>query len=171
MRRLRTLMIMLVLLAYTGLALAAGPTDKAPSPPRSTADVVVAKVLPAKLTAKAGEQVSFKVDLAIADTWHLYDHRYVGDEESFFIGVDLMPGEDANLAGFQTTFPDGDEGEFMGEKVHMLHHHAAIDVTVTLPADATGQVTVPLVLTAQACDDSICLQPSDVPVVATITVE
>jgi hypothetical protein len=170
MRRFRILMIMLVLLAFAGLALA-GPADKAPSPPRSTADVVVAKVLPAKLTGKAGEQVSFKVDLAIADTWHLYDHRYVGDEESFFIGVDLMPGEDANLAGFQTTFPDGDEGEFMGEKVHMLHHHAAIDVTITLPADATGQVTVPLVLTAQACDDSICLQPSDVPVTATITVE
>lgn len=170
MRRFRTLMIMLVLLAYAGLALA-GPADKAPSPPRSTADVVTAKVLPAKLTGKAGEQVSFKIDLAIADTWHLYDHRYVGDEESFFIGVDLMPGEDANLAGFQAAFPDGAEGEFMGEKVHMLHHHAAIDVTITLPGDATGEVAVPLVLTAQACDDSICLQPSDVPVVATITVE
>ena len=110
-------------------------------------------------------------ELDIADTWHLYDHAYAEDPESFFIGVDLMPGEGANLAGFQAKFPKGEEGEFMGEKVVMLHHHADIEVTIKLPADASGTVELPFVLSAQACDDKICLQPSDVAVVANITVE
>ena len=170
MRRFRTLMILIVLLASASLALA-GPGLEKSAQPRSTADVVTAKVLPAGLTGTAGGTVSFEVDLAIAETWHLYDHSYAEDPESFFIGVDLMPAEGADLAGFQVTFPDGEEGEFMGEKVKMLHHHAAIDVTITLPGDASGEVEVPFTLTAQACDDKICLQPSDVPVTAHITVE
>ncbi len=134
MRRFRTLMILLVLLSVSSLSVAGdATTGKTAAQPRSTADVITAKVLPAKLTAKAGAQVSFKVDLAIADTWHLYDHRYTEDDESFFIGVDLMPGEDANLAGFQTSFPEGEKGEFIGETVFMLHHHAVIDVSITCP--------------------------------------
>jgi hypothetical protein len=171
MRRFRVLMIAIVLLTIAGLALAGPGETKQVAQPRSTADVVEAKIVPAELTAEAGGEVSFQVDLAIAETWHLYDHSYAEDPESFFIGVDLAPGEGANLAGFQATFPEGEEGEFMGEKVVMLHHHAAIDVTVKLPADASGEVALPLVVTAQACDDKICLQPSDVPVVARITVE
>ena len=34
-----------------------------------------------------------------------------------------------------------------------------------------GEVRIPFVLTAQACDDKICLQPSEIAVVARITVE
>ncbi|MEZ4387269.1 MAG: protein-disulfide reductase DsbD family protein [Candidatus Krumholzibacteriia bacterium] len=172
MRNVRALMILLALLAVSSLSVAADPTTgKAVAQPRSTADVVTVKVLPAKLAAKAGAEVSFQIDLAIADTWHLYDHRYAEDAESFFIGVDLMPGEEADLAGFRASFPAGKEGEFIGEKVYMLHHQAAIDVTVTLPADAQGEVTVPFVLSAQACDNSICLQPSDIPVLVHVAVE
>ena len=61
--------------------------------------------------------------------------------------------------------------EFMGEKVVMLHHTADIEVTVKLPDSASGEVRIPLILTAQACDDKICLQPSDIAVVANVTVE
>jgi hypothetical protein len=171
MRRFRVLMIAIVLLAATSLALA-GPTATDQSKrPRSTADVVSVRVAPAELTAEPGGEVSFKVEMDIADTWHLYDHSYAEDPESFFIGVDLMPGEGANLAGFQATFPRGEEGEFMGEKVVMLHHHAVIEVSVKLPHDTSGEISIPFVLSTQACDDKICLQPSDVPVTAHVTVE
>lgn len=170
MRQFRTLMILIVLLSMAGLVLA-GPVAEKAARPRSTADVVTAKVLPAKLTAKAGEEIAFQVHLDIADTWHLYDHQYALDAESFFIGVDLVPGEEANLAGFGAVFPAGEAGEFMGDKVVMLHHEAVIEVTVTLPSDASGTARIPFVLTAQACDDKICLQPSEIPVVASVTVE
>lgn len=170
MRQFRTLLVVIGLLCLAAFAMA-GPDAKPAAQPRATEDVITAKVLPAKITAKAGAEVSFKVDLHIADTWHLYDHSYVNDPESFFIGVDLLPGEGASLAGFKAKFPAGEEGEFMEEKVVMLHHHAEIEVTVKLPADASGDIALPLVLSAQACDDKICLQPSDVPVTAHITVE
>jgi len=170
MRRFRNLLIVVALLSLAGLALA-GPAAEQVARPRATEDVIDAKILPAKLTAAAGAEVTFKVDMAIADTWHLYDHSYVDDPESFFIGVDLMPDEGANLAGFEAVFPKGDEGEFMGEKVVMLHHHATIDVTIKLPADASGEIAIPFLISAQACDDKICLQPSDVPLTAHITVE
>jgi hypothetical protein len=171
MRQFRTVIMIIAILAVAGLA-AAGPGADKPVRPRSTADVVTAKVVYAPdLAATAGGEVTFKVHLDIADTWHLYDHQYATDPESFFIGVDLMPGEGADLAGFKAVFPAGHEGEFMGEKVVMLHHEAEIEVTVKLPAGAAGTVEIPFVVTAQACDDKICLQPSDVPVTATITVE
>ena len=50
--------------------------------------------------AKAGGEVSFQVDLAIAETWHLYDHSYAEDPESFFIGVDLGSLGSGTLFGF-----------------------------------------------------------------------
>ena len=109
--------------------------------------------------------------LPVGGAWHLYDHQYAVDPESYYIGVNLMPAEDANLAGFGAIFPAGEEGEFLGEKVVMLHHEATIEVTVTLPADASGSARIPFVLTAQACDDKICLQPSEIAVVANVTVE
>ena len=170
MRQLRTLMIVIALVALAATAVAGSPDEKV-ARPRSTADVVQAKVLPGGLVGKAGADVELEIHLKIADTWHLYDHQYVLDEESYFIGVNLMPAEDANLAGFGAVFPAGEEGEFMGEKVVMLHHEAVIQVTVTLPDDATGTARIPFVLTAQACDDKICLQPSDIAVVASVTVE
>lgn len=170
MRQLRTFLILFPLMALAAAAVA-GPTGEQAARPRSTADVVQAKVLPAGLVGKAGEAVTFTVHLDIADTWHLYDHQYAEDPESYYIGVDLMPGEEANLAGFGVVFPAGEEGEFMGEKVVMLHHEATIEVTVTLPADASGKTSIPFVLAAQACDDKICLQPSDIAVTAAVTVE
>jgi len=171
MRQIRTLTVMIILLSLASLALAGPAGELEAKRPTASKDVVATTITPAKLTATAGGEVTFTVKLDIADTWHLYDHAYAEDPESFFIGVDFMPGEEANLAGFQAKFPKGEEGEFMGEKVVMLHHHADIEVTIKLPADASGTVELPFVLSAQACDDKICLQPSDVPVPVTVVVE
>lgn len=140
-------------------------------PPRVSADVVKAAVKPALLTAGAGGEVAFKVLLEIADTWHLYDHEYVKDPESFYIGIDLLPGEEADLAGYQAEFPPGKPGEFMGEKVSLLYKRAEIAVSARLPDGATGLVTVPLVLTVQACDDKICLQPSEIALAVQVQIE
>jgi len=160
----------LLLILVAGAALA-GPTDDQAQRPRVSADVVATTVKPAQPSGAAGGEVTFEVWLDIAPSWHLYDHAYTQDPESFYIGVDLMPGEGADLAGYQAKFPVGKEGEFMGEKVVMLHGKAAITVTVKLPEQAQGKVALPLVLTVQACDDKICLQPSDITVDVAIAVQ
>ncbi len=173
MRTLRLLLCLIVLLSLVAVPALAGPAASPgkTQPPRSTADVVAASVQPAQLSGMAGGEVSFTVHLDIADTWHLYDHSYTEDPEAFFIGLDMLPGEGADLAGYKAVFPAGDTGEFMGEEVVMLHHDAEIAVTVKLPQDASGRWEIPLVITAQACDDKVCLQPSDIPVTAEVMVE
>jgi len=168
-RALGTTVVALLVITTAAAALT-GPADGPPPRPRVSADVVEVAVTPAKLTAAAGDEVTFAVQIEIAPTWHLYDHSYVHDPESFYIGIDLMPGEGADLAGYQATFPVGKAGEFMGEPVVMLYGKAAIEVTARLPASATGEVTIPLVLTVQACDDKICLQPSDIALTAVVAV-
>jgi len=170
MRLTRIMLASVVVLALAGLALAGNDQEK-PKPPRVSADVVKVTVQPPRLAAAAGGDVAFTVHLDIADTWHLYDHQYAADEESFYIGIDLLPTEDADLAGFDAEFPAGVPGQFMGEKVVMLHHAADIAVVAKLPDSASGTVELPFLLTVQACDDKICLQPSDIPVKVTVTVE
>lgn len=139
--------------------------------PRVSADVVTATLVPARLTAPAGGEVRFKVRLDIADTWHLYDHSYVHDPESFYYGIDLMPAEGADLAAYQPTFPPGQPGVFLGEKVSLIYKNAEIAVTMTMPESAEGAVSVPLVLTVQACDSRICLQPSDIPLNVAVQIQ
>ncbi|MDD5718177.1 MAG: protein-disulfide reductase DsbD family protein [Candidatus Krumholzibacteria bacterium] len=150
---------------------AVDPAAPASKPPRVSADVVTTSVSPAKITAAAGGEVTFTVRVDIAPTWHLYDHSYAHDAEAFYIGIDLVPGESADLAAYQAAFPPGKEGEFMGEKVSMLYDRVDIKVTAKLPDQAAGKVDLPLVLTAQACDSKICLQPSDILIAVTLHVE
>jgi plastocyanin len=152
-------------------ASAADPAAPGAKPPRVSADVVTTSVSPAKITAAAGGEVTFTVRVDIAPTWHLYDHSYAHDAEAFYIGIDLVPGEGADLAAYQAAFPPGKQGEFMGEKVSMLYDRVDIKVTAKLPDQAAGKVDLPLVLTAQACDSKICLQPSDILVAVTLHVE
>ncbi|HOX25744.1 MAG TPA: protein-disulfide reductase DsbD family protein [Candidatus Krumholzibacteria bacterium] len=170
MRPYQMILLAATCLLVANLASAGSPAEK-PKLPRVSADVVKASVTPAEIAAQPGGDAAFTVHLDIADTWHLYDHKYAADEESFYIGVDLLPAEGADLAGFAAKFPDGVPGEFMGEKVVMLHHAADILVSVKLPAETTGTVELPFTLTVQACDDKICLQPSDIPVKAVVKVE
>lgn len=147
------------------------PVREAASPPRESADVVSVSVKPAGLKATPGGELTFAISIDIAKTWHLYDNSYVHDPEAFYIGIDLEPAETADLASFAATFPAGTPGEFVGEKVSLLKDCTEIAVTVKLPDDAAGRITIPLVLTAQACDDKICLQPSQIPLTVRVTVE
>jgi hypothetical protein len=167
----------LLILAAASLLMAAAqaappnPIREPVSPPRVSADVVTTSVKPAGLTAAAGGEATFTLVVDIARRWHLYDNSYVHDPEAFYIGIDLEPAEMAKLAAFAAEFPAGEEGEFMGEKVSLLKDRVEIAVTVTLPDSAEGMVTIPLVLTTQACDDTICLQPSLIPLTVRVKVE
>ena len=135
--------------------------------PRGSADVV--KVAPAEavVSAAPGARVAFAVEVDIAERWHLYAH---GD--TTFIGVDLVPAETFPLQEFTAAYPEGHEGEFFGEKVHMIAGENVIKATALVPAGlAAGEHPLELALTVQACDDKTCLAPAKVPVVITLKVE
>lgn len=160
------------LLLTAGPAAAHGPDEpEASGQPRVSSDVVRVAAVPPRLETKARGEVRFVVRLDIADRWHLYDHGYAEDPESFYIGIDLMPAEGADLADYQVAYPPGKPGEFMGEKVSLLYGRVEITVALRLPDSAAGEVEVPLVLIAQACDDKLCLQPSEIPLTVKVAVQ
>jgi len=135
--------------------------------PKGSADVV--KVTPGKtvVTAAPGGRVAFAIEVDIAERWHLYAH---GD--TTFIGVDLVPSETFPLQEFSAEYPEGHEGEFFGEKVHMIEGHNIIKATALVPAEmAAGEHPLELALTVQACDDKTCLAPARVPVAITLKLE
>ncbi len=163
--RMRLIPILIVLLAASGVACAGGDEPAAaPAKPRSTADVVKAVAVPPKLEAKAGATVTFDVKVTIAEHWHLYAHGYAEDPESYYIGIDLTPTEESPVKDVTVVYPDPVKGDFMGDAVMMHEGVQTLKVTAKIPANATGEVTLDLSLAAQACNNKVCLRPSDVPV-------
>jgi thiol:disulfide interchange protein DsbD len=135
--------------------------------PRGSADVVKVAPVKAAVAAVPGERVAFAVSVDIAERWHLYAH---GD--TTFIGVDLVPAENFPLQEYAAEYPEGHEGEFFGEKVHMIAGENVIAATALVPAELkAGEYPLELALTVQACDDKTCLAPAKVPVAITLKVE
>jgi hypothetical protein len=170
MRRFRTSLVLIVLLSLVAVA-CAGDAKAPAGPPKTSADVVKVVAVPAILTAKAGAPIAFEVKVEIAKHWHLYSHTYAEDPESMFIGIDLAAGEGCPLIDLKVVYPAAVKGSFMGDEVMMHAGALTLNVTATVPASAKGELSLPLSLTAQACDDKVCLRPADVPVTVKITVQ
>jgi hypothetical protein len=170
MRRFRTLLVLIALLALTTAA-CAGDAKAPAGPPKTSADVVKVVAVPATLTAKAGAAIVFEVKVEIAKSWHLYSHSYAEDPESMYIGIALAEGEGSPVTDLKVVYPAAVKGSFMGEEVMMHSGAMVLKVTAAVPAGAKGELSVPLSLTAQACDEKVCLRPADVPVTVKVTVQ
>jgi thiol:disulfide interchange protein DsbD len=152
------LFALLTIAVTTGLALGAM---------KGSADVVKAAAQPTALSSAPGDTVSFEVKLDIQKKWHIYAH-----EDTNFIGVDLVPDEGFVLENFQAEYPAGHEKEFFGDMVFMIEGKDVIKASALVPADlAKGEHEIGFAVTVQACDDKMCLAPSDLPVTVTLTVK
>jgi thiol:disulfide interchange protein DsbD len=157
----------LVLVALIAGMTWAGPGATGSTRMRTSADVVAVAPVPAQLAAAAGERVAFQITMNIEKTWHLYAH-----EDTMFIGIDLQPSEGFPLGDLQVDYPAGHEGTFFGETVVMLEGEEVIQASAAVPSDlAAGEHNLELALTVQACDDKVCLAPTDIPVNLKLTVK
>jgi hypothetical protein len=170
MRRIRTLCVLIVLLALATAACAGDAKAPAAAAPKTSADVVKV-VSPAAITAKAGAQIAFEVKVEITTHWHLYSHSYTEDPESLYIGIDLVAEEGCPLTDLKVVYPEPVKGDFLGEEVLMHEGTLALKVTAKVPAGAKGELSAPLSLATQACNDKICLRPANVPVTVKVTVQ
>jgi hypothetical protein len=170
MRRIRTTLVLIVLLALATPA-CAGDAKAPAGPPKTSADVVKVVAVPATLTAKTGATITFEVKVEIAKHWHLYSHSYAEDPESMYIGIALAAGDTFPLTNLKVVYPEAVKGSFLGEEVLMHAGTFALKVTATVPAGAKGELSAPLSLTVQACDDKVCLRPADLPVTVKVTVQ
>ena len=154
----------IVMLALLITAVAAGLALGAM---KGSADVVKATAQPAALSSASGDTVSFEVMLDIQKKWHIYAH-----EDTNFIGVDLVPDEGFVLQGFQAEYPAGHEKEFFGDMVFMIEGKDVIKASALVPTDLpAGEHELGFSVTVQACDDKMCLAPSDLPVTVKLTVK
>lgn len=152
------LFALLIIAVTTGFALGAM---------KGSSDVVKAAAQPAALSSAPGDSVSFEVKLDIQKKWHIYAH-----EDTNFIGVDLVPDEGFVLENFQVEYPAGYEKEFFGDMVFMIEGKDVIKASAVVPVDlAKGEHEIGFSVTVQACDDKMCLAPSDLPVTVKLTVE
>jgi thiol:disulfide interchange protein DsbD len=153
-------------LLLSGLAVA-GSGDQDPPRMRNSADVVTVSPVPAQLEAAPGSRVSFALNVNIKEKWHLYAH-----EDTMFIGIDLRPSEGFPLQDLQVSYPAGHEGVFFGEPVVILEGSETVKATAAVPADLeAGDHPLELAFTVQACDDKVCLAPTDIPVNLKLTVK
>lgn len=149
------------------LALVAAAPTPALAALKGSGDVVKAAPRQKALAAARGQRVTFDVTLAIAPRWHLYAH---GDTN--FIGVDLVPDDTFPLEEFDASYPEGEPGEFFGEKVMMIEGSQVIKAEAVVPESlAPGVHKVKLGVTVQACDDKTCLAPASLPVELDLTVK
>lgn len=149
------------------LGLAASTPAPALAALKGSGDVVKAAPRQKALAAARGQRITFDVTLAIAPKWHLYAH---GDTN--FIGVDLVPDDTFPLEEFDASYPEGEPGEFFGEKVMMIEGSQVIKAEAVVPETlAPGVHKVKLGVTVQACDDKTCLAPASLPVELDLTVK
>jgi thiol:disulfide interchange protein DsbD len=134
---------------------------------KGSSDVVKVSVNSSAVSAAPGDSVFFEVKLDIQKKWHIYAY-----EDTNFIGVDLVPDEGFVLENFQAEYPAGHEKEFFGDMVFMIEGKDVIKASALVPADlAKGEHEIGFAVTVQACDDKMCLAPSDLPVTVTLTVK
>ena len=85
--------------------------------------------------------------------------------------VDLVVEEGFPLTDLQVEYPKGHQKEFFGEKVFMIEGKSEITASALVPDSLpTGGHLLALKVTAQACDDKVCLAPTRIPVVLTLMV-
>lgn len=171
--------------ATLGILMLAWPgTAAASSAPAQPSAVVTASAHAQRVRTTPGDQFSVAIVLDFADGWHAWPNKPVlpkGMEDLLAIPTEISlaktppppAGVGVHLAHVQ--WPRAHEIEsaaFTGEPVKILSYseRTVIYVPVTIGRDAApGKVVLPFSVSYQACDDSMCLQPTSVG--ATVTFE
>jgi DsbC/DsbD-like thiol-disulfide interchange protein len=148
----------------------------------TVAAVLVAQDVPAKRETKhltvstsatpeavaPGKRVSLAVDVAPKEKMHVYSPGQDG-----YIGITLMLDADASFTASKAKYPAG-EKIYMPllketQLVYAKPFRIAQDVVVR-PAAGAASVTIKGTLRYQACDDTLCYLPANVPVSWTVKV-
>jgi thioredoxin:protein disulfide reductase len=138
---------------------------------RDSSDVVDIASEVEVTTATPGDRIDFtfvmNVKTGLASKWHVYAHGDTG-----FVGLEFIPDEDFPLEELTIEYPPGHLAVFFGEQVRIVEGRQRIRLTARIP-DSLDKGRHQLQFTArlQACDESICLAPANVSVVAILSVE
>ncbi len=151
-----------------------GGASRASEPVRVTLEAQPAEAAP-------GGSATLRVVLEHADGWHTYPPGNVGPEDivSMLIPVSVEARTPNRLTAGAARFPDpemvpvpealrtGDAGATYG----VLPKRTVIEVPLTIGRNAQpGEVSFPVAVQYQACDDRTCLPPRTVELTATVRI-
>ena len=115
-----------------------------------------------------GDSAAIAVVLDHEFGWHV--HTNLPPELPLFVPIptelaDLEASGAALVGPIQWPEPHTVKVSFTGSPIDypVFEGRARVFVPIKIPADASGQVSVKFVLVYQACDDTMCLPPEEVP--------
>lgn len=118
-----------------------------------------------------GQELRVAVVMDIADGWHINSHRPTLD---WLIGTVLTIESNEKIEFRDFQYPPYKEYEFSfaaGQILHVYEGESPIFLTLRVLDDAEpGLVNLPGRLRVQACDDMVCLAPSNIPVEISFTI-
>jgi len=132
------------------------------------ADHMRLEAYPAQDVARRGNRVTLVMELDLPEKMHVYAPGVEG-----YTPVSVSIVDSPFLKAHETTFPDSEEMylEAIDETVPVFHDRVRIfqDVTISPrfpgfdePEDA--ELVIPATFSYQACDDTVCFIPSEVPI-------
>jgi thiol:disulfide interchange protein len=129
----------------------------------------VQMAVPPSLAVTAGSAAELVVGLSIADTWHIQSHR---PSFEYLIPTVLTLGLPDGWATPTVTYPPDHtySPSFSPDPLAVYEGDVEIHARFEVPASASGDVTVPVSLRYQACDDKTCLPPKTLQATTTLVV-
>jgi uncharacterized protein len=117
-----------------------------------------------------GATFEVAVVVSIMQGFHMNAHKV---SEDYLIPTNLTATLPAGLKEVATSYPDGIEKKlsFADKPLLVYTGHFTVRAKFSAAANAPlGKMKLPFTLQYQACNDSVCLPPVRIPVVATIDV-
>jgi thioredoxin:protein disulfide reductase len=141
------------------------------SAPKSASEVVNAHTYVSLEPVPRGKEFEAAVVVQIADGYHMNSHKPL---DSYLIPTTLTPQLPAGIHLVDTIYPAGRQKKFAFSPDKPLDvYSGSVTLRMKLTAQesaALGDITIPITLRYQACNNSACLPPVKVPVNAELKV-
>lgn len=161
-----TILNLVALLFVTGLF-----SQYAEAQPVTSASKVAVTTEFSKSAVLPGSSIQTVVVMEIEEGWHINSNRPTLE---WLIGTTLNLEFPEGLSASEIQFPPFKEYEFSfaeGQILHVYEGNSPIFMNVDVAEGvAPGEYSVSGTLRVQACDDMVCLAPSNIPIEFTITV-
>jgi hypothetical protein len=108
-------------------------------------------------TLHPGEEAQLIVQFEIEPGWHVQSHSPSREE---LVATEVRIPRNSRVAAGEVSYPAGEEIEVGGEKLRVYSGGKRIMIPVSVAGNAAaGDVSIPLEVVYQPCDDRRCLAP------------
>lgn len=141
------------------------------SAPKSAAEVVKAQPYVSLQPVPRGKAFEAAVVVQIAEGYHMNSHK---PSDAYLIPTTLTPKLPDGIHLVDTIYPPGRLKKFAFSPDKPLDvYSGSVTLRLKLTAQdnaAIGAVTIPMILRYQACNNSACLPPVKIPVIAELKI-